>query len=141
MFARSTAAYNKQIGNITFAISIPDQTLIAGTNPTDGEITKSIALTNVSLATTGITNPYIIGNRAYYQFILVQTNTSADQATNWPADTDNPVISLTFPTDSYFSGMLMNDLTFNCGVRTFGMFWFVQSIEGFGDLTDYTSPF
>lgn len=140
VYARSSTPYNVQIGNINLCISIPDQTLTAGTNPADNDIIKTLLPNNVVLTTQGITNPYIIGNRAYYTYVIV-SNTSTDVPTNWPADTDNPVMSFAFPNGaSYFPDIRLSDFFFDGGGPTFGMYWYVQLNGGVGEVAD-ENPF
>ena len=67
--AMPSAAINAQVGNINFTISIPDQTLTGGTNPTEASITKTTTINNVKInADPG--NPFIIGGRAYYLSLI-----------------------------------------------------------------------
>ena len=138
--ARPSADLNAQVGNINITLSIPDQTLTSGTNPTLASIVKSTPITNVVFASDDPMNPYIIGNRAYYSFILLQ-NLSGDVATSWLANTDNVVATFTFPTNSYFSGLQLSDLTNTGGGPNFQMTWYVQFQQGIGDVTNVTAPF
>ncbi len=138
--AKPSANINAQVGNINVTLSIPDQTLTSGTNPTLASITKSTPIVNVVFASDDPMNPYIIGNRAYYSFILLQ-NLSGDVATSWLANTENVVATFTFPSNSYFPDLQLNDLTSSGGGPNFQMTWYVQFQQGIGDVTNTTTPF
>lgn len=140
VLARPSADINAQVGNINITISIPDQTASGG-NPTEASIVKSTSIANVTLSPTDANNPYIIGGRAYYSYLILQTNTSSDVPTSWAANTDNVVATFTFPSSSYLPAIQLNDLTYDNGGPNFQMYWYVQFNNGVGDVTDLANPF
>jgi len=140
LLAKPTAAINAQVGNINVTFSIPDQTLTGGTNPAEANITKSTSLSNVNFIPTDGNNPYIIGNRAYYSYLILQSNSATDIASSFAANTDNVIGTITFPS-AYDPGIRLDDLTSTGGGPNFQMTWYVQFNQGVGDVTDYTNPF
>lgn len=135
--AKPTADINAQVGNINITFSIPDQ---GASNPTDASITKATNLNNATLIPTDGNNPYIIGGRAYYSYLLLQSSTASDVASALTANTDNLIATFTF-TAPYNSGIRLDDLTSSGGGPNFQMTWYVQFNQGVGDVTDYTNPF
>lgn len=136
--AKPSVTTSAQVGNVNIAISIPDQTLIGGTNPTDASITKATTIANVKFFLT--TSPYIISGRAYYNYIMLP-DLSADIPTTFTANIDNPVATFTFPSNTYFPFMQLNDLSNVNGGPNFQMTWYFQFNQGIGDVTDYAMPF
>lgn len=139
VLAKPSADITAQVGNINLTISIPDQSGSGG-NPTEASIVKSTPLANVTFAPTDAGNPYIIGGRAYYSYLILQNNPT-DVATSWIANTDYVVATFTFPSSSYLPGIQLNDLTYDNGGPNFQMTWYVQFNNGIGDVTDYANPF
>lgn len=138
---KPSADINAQVGNINITFSIPDQTLTGGTNPSEASITKLTTINNVTLAPTDANNPYIIGNRAYYSYLILPTNGGIDVPTAFSSATDNVVATFTFLTNTFFSGMQLNDLTSSGGGPNAQMVWYIQFNQGVGDVTNYTTPF
>ena len=137
--AKPNITVNAQVGNINIAISIPDQTLTGGTNPTEASITKTTAINNVKInAADG--NPYIISGRAYYNYIILP-DLSADIPTNFVLNLDNSVAIFTFPSNTYFNVLQLNDLTNVNGGPNFQLTWYFQFNQGIGDVTNYVNPF
>lgn len=137
--AKPNITVNAQVGNINIAISIPDQTLTGGTNPTEASITKTTTINNVKInAADG--NPYIISGRAYYNYIILP-DLSADIPTNFVVNLDNSVAIFTFPSNTYFPVLELNDLTNVNGGPNFQLTWYFQFNQGIGDVTNYVNPF
>ncbi|MGG9971386.1 T9SS type A sorting domain-containing protein [Ferruginibacter sp. SUN002] len=132
MYVKSSTAYNTQVGNMTFVISIADQGV---NNPTDAQITKTLLMNNVYFEATGISNPYVFDGRAWYTYNILPT-TGTDVATNWPANTDNAIATFTFPSNGYFNTMLLDDIR-NDFVNnvTNTMYMYIQLNGGLGDVT------
>lgn len=139
VYGKTTALIDKQVGNINICISIPDQTLSSGTNPTDAQITKVVNVANAKIDNGSIVNPTIIGGRAYYTYLIFQ-DAGTDVSANWAADSENPILTLTFPSAGLLTDVRINDLTSAAGGSNGQMYWYVQ-FNGLGDVTDYTSPF
>lgn len=140
VLAKPTAAINAQVGNINITFSIPDQTLTGGTNPAEANITKSTSLANASFIPVDANNPYIIGNRAYYSYLILQSNSASDVASALAAGTDNVIGTFTFASP-FDQGIRLDDLTSSGGGPNFQMTWYVQFNQGVGDVTDYVTPF
>src|SRR5437763_6939046 len=75
ILAKPNANINAQVGNFNITFSIPDHTSSGG-NPTDASIIKSTTLNNVVFIPTDAGNPYIIGTRAYYSYLILPSSTS-----------------------------------------------------------------
>ncbi len=140
LLAKPTDALNAQVGNINVTFSIPDQTLTGGTNPTEASITKTTTLNNVVFIPTDGNNPYIIGNRAYYSYLILQSNSATDIPTALAANTDNVIGTFTFASP-YDQGIRLDDLSNDGGGPNFQMTWYVQFNQGIGDVTNYDNPF
>jgi hypothetical protein len=140
ILAKPNADINAQVGNFNITFSIPDQTLTGGTNPTDASITKASTMNNVNFVPVDGNNPYIIGNRAYYSYLILQNNSATDIPTLLTANTDNVIGSFTFPAP-YDPGIRLDDLTSDNGGPNFQMTWYVQFNQGIGDVTNYDTPF
>lgn len=121
-------------GNINFAVSIPDQ---GAGNPTNAQITVTSKIPSLDPPAADPGNPFIIAGRAYYSYIMT-SNVDVTTST-WPANTNNPIAEITFPANTYFSGMKLDDLSPGGGPNG-QMFWYVQ-VNGAGDITDYTTMF
>lgn len=140
ILAKPNADINAQVGNFNITFSIPDQTLTGGANPTDASIIKASTMNNVNFIPVDGNNPYIIGNRAYYSYLILQNNSATDVPTLLSANTDNVIGSFTFPTP-YDPGIRLDDLTSDNGGPNFQMTWYVQFNQGIGDVTNYDTPF
>jgi len=137
ILAKPTAEINAQVGNINITFSIPDQ---GASNPTDASINKATSLANATIIPTDGNNPYIIGGRAYYSYLLLQANSATDVASLLAANTDNVVATFTFSAP-YDSEIRLDDLTSANGGPNSQMYWYVQFNQGIGDVTDYVNPF
>lgn len=137
VLAKPSQAVNAQVGNINFAISIPDQGV---NNPTEASIVKTTTIANV-LITPDPGNPFIIGARAYYSYVILQNNGATDIPTSFAAGVDNVVTKLTFPSNTYFTDLQLNDLTSTGGGPNLQMTWYIQFNQGVSDVTDYNNPF
>lgn len=139
VYGKPTSGIANQVGNINICISIPDQTLSAGTNPTDAQITKVVNVTNGKIDNGTIVNPTIIGDRAYYTYLIFQ-DAGTDASANWTANVDNAIITFTFPNSGYLTDLRLVDRTVDNGGPNGQMYWYVQ-FNTLGDVTDYTAPF
>ena len=137
---------NVQFLGINVTISIPDQTASGG-NPTDAQVIAASKISNLNIApainASYAANPYVNGGRAYYSYIM--NDNSNGVGSTWPANSsNNPVAEFTFPSNSYFSGVQLNDLS-SMDVFSGGpngqMYWYVSIIGGNGDITDYQNMF
>ncbi len=138
----NTGFINALFLNINVTISIDDQTAVGGTNPTDAEIIKASLIPNLNiipaLNQTFTANPYVNAGRAYYSYIM--NDNGITTTTTWPPNSkNNPIVEFTFPTNSYFSGLRLDDLSPNGGPNQ-QMYWYVNVIST-GDVTDYSTMF
>jgi hypothetical protein len=136
-----TALTNVLFLGINITISIPDQSSSGG-NPTDAQIMAASKISNLSivpaLTPSYTANPYVTGGRAYYSYIM--NDNGGTTTTTWPVNLpNNPVAEFTFPSNSYFSGVQLNDLSTGGGPNQ-QMYWYVSTIAN-GDVTDYTNMF
>lgn len=137
ILAKPSADINAQVGNINVTFSIPDA---GAANPTDVSIVKATTLANASFIPTDANNPYILDGRAYYSYLILQSNSATDVASSLTANTDNVIGSFTFPT-AYSSEIRLDDLSNTGGGPNFQMTWYVQFNQGIGDVTNYATPF
>lgn len=137
VLAKPTADINAQVGNININFSIPDQ---GAGNPTEASITKATGLANATLIPTDGNNPYIINGRAYYSYLLLQSNSATDVPSLLTGNSDNVIATFTF-SSPYDSEIRLDDLTSDGGGPNSQMYWYVQFNQGVGDVTDYTNPF
>ena len=127
---------NVLFGNINLTFSIADQ---GAANPTDAQITKASLIPSLDITPSDANNPYIISGRAYYSYIMSNISTATTTST-WLANSkDNPIAEFTFPTNTFFSGLRLDDRS-PAGGPNGQMFWYVQ-VNGAGDITDYTTMF
>ncbi len=127
---------NVLFGNINLTFSIVDQ---GASNPTEAQITKTSLIPSLDLLPTNSSNPYIIGGRAYYSYLMNNIN-SVTTTTTWLANSkNNPVAEFTFPINAYFSSMRLDDVS-PAGGPNGQMYWYVQ-VNGPGDVTDETNLF
>ena len=124
--------------NINITFSILDQ---GAGNPTNAQITLASGIPNLDLVpvSTAGGNPYLPGNgRAYYSYIM--SDNGLLTTSTWPANRkDNSIADFTFPTNSYFSSLRMDDVS-PTGGPNLQMYWYVEVI-GTGDITDYNTMF
>lgn len=137
VLAKPTADINAQVGNININFSIPDQ---GASNPTEASITKATGLANATLIPTDGNNPYIINGRAYYSYLLLQSNSATDVPSLLTGNSDNVIATFTF-SSPYDSEIRLDDLTSEGGGPNSQMYWYVQFNQGVGDVTDYSNPF
>jgi hypothetical protein len=135
----TTDLANVLFGNINITFSIVDQTLTGGTNPTDAQIVKDSKIPSLDILPVDGNNPYIISGRAYYSYNM--SNISSNTITStWPAGSvANPIAEFTFPTNTFFPSMRLEDLSPDGGPNAF-MYWYVQ-VNGAGAITDDTEKF
>ncbi len=134
----STALSNVLFGNINITFSIVDQTSMGG-NPTEAQIVKASMIPSLDLLPTDGNNPYIIAGRAYYSYLMNNIATATTTST-WLANSkDNPIAEFTFPTNTYFSTLRLDDQS-PAGGPNGQMYWYVQ-VNGAGDITDYANMF
>lgn len=134
----SAALNNVLFRNINITFSIADQGV---NNPTNAQITLLSGVPNLDLVPVNTFggNPYLPGDgRAYYSYIM--SDNGLTTTSTWPAGSkDNLIARFTFPTNSYFSSMRMDDVSPNGGPNQ-QMYWYVEVI-GPGDVTDYGAMF
>jgi hypothetical protein len=129
----SATLTNVLFGNINITLSIPNQ---GASNPTNAQITVTSLIPNLSV-TAEPSNPTIANGRAFYSYVL--NDNAVTTTTTWSAGSSGPIAEFTFPTNSYFPGMRLYDISPSGGPNG-QMFWYVQ-INGPGDVTDYTTMF
>ena len=126
--------------NINITFSITDQ---GAGNPTNAQIILASGIPNLDLVPVSTLggNPYLPGNgRAYYSYIM--SDNSGTTTSTWPANRkDNLIADFTFPTNSYFSSLRLDDVSPSGGPNS-QMYWYVEIIRsGSGDVTDYNTMF
>ncbi|MEO7765816.1 MAG: T9SS type A sorting domain-containing protein [Ferruginibacter sp.] len=132
----ATDLTNVLFGNINIAFSILDQGVL---NPTEAQITKASLIPSLDLLPAPGNNPQIVGGRAYYSYLMNNLPNIATTST-WPAGSNNnPIAEFTFPVNTYFTSLRLDDLSPNGGPNG-QMFWYVQ-VNGAGDITDYANMF
>lgn len=139
IYGQSTADLNAVLfRNINITFSIADQ---GAGNPTNAQITLASGIPNLDLVPVNTFggNPYLPGNgRAYYSYIM--SDNGLLTTSTWPANRkDNLIADFTFPTNSYFPSMRLDDVSPNGGPNQ-QMYWYVEII-GPGDITDYGTMF
>jgi len=140
IYGQSTTDLNAVLfRNINITFSIADQG--AGNNPTNAQITLASGIPNLDLVPVNTFggNPYLPGDgRAYYSYIM--SDNGLTTTSTWPANRkDNLIADFTFPTNSYFPSMRLDDVSPNGGPNQ-QMYWYVEII-GPGDITNYTTMF
>ena len=137
IYGQSTTDLNNVLfRNILITFSIADQ---GAGNPTDAQIVRLSGIPNLDLVPTVVGgNPYIVSGRAYYSFNM--SDNGLTTTSTWPAGRkDNLIADFTFPTNSYFSTLRLDDVSSSGGPNG-QMYWYVEVI-GAGDITDYTNMF
>ncbi|MBL0145852.1 MAG: T9SS type A sorting domain-containing protein [Chitinophagaceae bacterium] len=135
VYGKPDVAFNNILfRNINIAISIPDQGV--GNNPTNAQITVTSQIPNLSLSPEP-GNPFIANGRAFYSFVF--TDNGLTTTTTWAANSSNPAVDFVFPTNSYFPGMRLVDVSPSGGPNS-QMYWYVEVI-GPGDVTDYANMY
>jgi hypothetical protein len=139
IYGEPDAALNNVLfRNINITFSIADQ---GAGNPTNAQIVLNSGIPNLDLVpvNTAGGNPYLPGDgRAYYSYIM--SDNGLVTTSTWPANTKaNLIAEFTFPTNSYFSSLRMDDVSPTGGLNS-QMYWYVEVI-GPGDITDYNTMF
>lgn len=137
VYGQASAALNNVLfRNILITLSIADQ---GAGNPTDAQIVLQSGIPNLDLVpTVPGGNPYILGGRAYYSFNM--SDNGLTTTSTWPAGRkDNLIADFTFPSNSYFSSLRLDDISSSGGPNG-QMYWYVEVI-GAGDITDYSMMF
>jgi len=120
---------------INIAVSIADKGV---NNPTNAQITATSLIPNLTI-TPDPGNPFIVSGRAYYSYLL--NDNGVTTTTTWAANTDNGIMSLTFPSDPNTLSMRLDDLSPDGGPNG-QLYWYVSLIyAGGGDATDYSTMF
>jgi hypothetical protein len=138
----ATDLSNVLFGNITLTFSIVDQTLTGGTNPTEAQIVKASKIPSLDILPVDGNNPYIQNGRAYYSYNMtnISSATLPNDGSTWLAGSvSNQIAEFTFPTNTFFPDMRLEDLSPDGGPNAF-MFWYVQ-VNGAGAITDDTEKF
>lgn len=124
--------------NINVTFSIADQ---GAGNPSNAQVLAASDVPNLDIqpVTTFGGNPYVPGDgRAYYSYIM--SDNGVTTTSTWPAGTkNNKIAHFTFPSNSYFATLRMDDLS-PSGGPNLQMYWYVEVI-GPGDVTDYSTMF
>lgn len=138
IYGQSTVDLNNVLfRNINVTFSIADQ---GAGNPTNAQIVLAPGIPNLDLVpvSTFGGNPYVFGGRAYYSYIM--SDNGLTTTSTWPANRkDNLIADFTFPTNTYFPSLRLDDVSADGGPNG-QMYWYVEII-GAGDITNYGTMF
>lgn len=113
----NTNLTNVLFDNIVFCLSIPDQG--AGNNPLPSTLAVTSSVSNLELQPI---LQVIENGRVYYCFNMTDNNNGI--TSTWTIAGPNPVAEVSFPSNSYFSTMRLEDFS-DFGSNGF-MSWYVQ---------------